>query len=153
MAELLWSSPPPPLMLTQHLPAARGCCVLSRDPKCYSRINHNTELKLFTEDGVVGASQTSCWQNNITFHHNFPDVCQQQRSPLQPVQLKAPCIKVVGLYSKLLRRNKVSILINCSGWKYGLWHNVIAILAQLLRSMSKQPLLIDVQILEWVVTA
>lgn len=68
---------------------------------------------LFIEDFLVGTSQIYCWKNNITFHHNFPDVCQLEKSLLEPSE--APCIEVPGRYTKLLRRNKVYILINCSG--------------------------------------
>lgn len=35
--------------------SSTGCCVPSRDSKCYSRISHNTELKLCKEDSVVGS--------------------------------------------------------------------------------------------------
>lgn len=140
-----------------HAPTAptssTGCWVPSRDPKCYSRISCNTQNKSCLQR-VLLLELPRYTAGKITSHFTIISLtCANYRAAVfNQYSSKVLPIKVLGLCTKLLSRNKVYTLINCSGWKYRLWHNVIAILAQLLRSMSKQPLLIDVQILEWVVT-
>lgn len=134
--------------------SSMGCWVLSRDPKCYSRISHNMQNKSCLQRTLL-LELPKYTAGKITSHFIIISLtCANYRGILlNQYSARVPCIKVLGLYTKLLRRNKVYILIIFILNNYGLWHNAIAILAQLLRSMSKQPLLIDVQILEWVVTA
>ena len=134
--------------------SSTGCWVLSRDPKCYSRTSPNMKNKSCLQRTLLlELPRYTAGKLMACFTITSLTCANDRGALLNQYSSKVPCTKVLGPYTILPRRNKVYILINCSGWKYGLWHNVIAILAQLLRSMSKQPLLIDVQILEWVVTA
>lgn len=101
--------------------SSTGCWVLSRDPKRYSRISHNMQNKSCLQR-ILLLELPRYTAGKITSRFLIISLmCASYRGTLlNQYSSKVPCIKVLGLHTKLLRRNKVYIPIIFILNNYGL---------------------------------